>query len=184
MKNLIKSITLLLLIITTLSCSEDANRELKTKSIAEIVALTPEFSTLKEALDLTGLTSTFEAVGDYTVFAPTNDAFAAELGGLTVTEFDAANPGILANVLKYHVLTSRVLSKDLTNGQVVPSLLGPNVTFNLAPNAYYPNYDVDLGSYEQTSIYINDAARVFARDVKCTNGIIHVIDTVLLPPSS
>ena len=183
MKNLIKSIGLLLLVVSTFSCTEEsANRDLGKKSIAEIVAVSPELSTLKEALDVTGLTSTLEEAGDYTVFVPNNDAFAAVLGSLTVVEFNDANPGVLANVLKYHVLTSRVLSKDLTDTQVVPTLLGQNLTVTLLPNAYYPQYDVDLGAYEQSSVFINDS-RVVARDVECSNGIIHVIDSVLLPSS-
>ena len=183
MKNLTRNFALVIIIsFLAFSCEDEQNKELKSTSIAKIVATTPEFSSLKEALEVTGLTSTLEEAGDYTVFVPDNDAFAAELGSLTVQEFNDANPGVLANVLKYHVLTSRVLSKDLTDAQLVPTLLGQNLTVSLQPNAFYPEYDVDLGAYEQTSVFINDS-RVFARDVKCSNGIIHVIDSVLLPSS-
>lgn len=183
MKNLLKIFTLVLISFLAFSCSDEGNKNLSSTSISKIIEVTPEFSSLKEALDITGLTSTFEAAGDYTVFAPTNDAMGAVLGGLTVAEFDTANPGVLANVLKYHVLGARVLSTDLTDGQVAATLLqGQNITVSLTPNAYYPEYDNDLGDYEQTSIFIN-SSRVFARDVKCSNGIIHVIDSVLLPSS-
>ena len=54
--------------------------------------------------------------------------------------------------------------------------------FTLSPNAFYPEYDTDLGDFEETSVFIN-SSRVYARDVKCSNGIIHVIDAVLLPAS-
>jgi uncharacterized surface protein with fasciclin (FAS1) repeats len=183
MRNLIKGIALLALVFTAFSCSKDEPKDFQTSSIAKIAEITPEFSSFKEALEVTGLTATFEDAGNYTVFVPTNDAFDAVLAGLTVTEFNTANPGLLETVLKYHVIGARVLSKDLSNGQVAETLLtGQNLTVTLSPNTYFPDFDPDLSDYEETSIYIN-LARVFARDVKCSNGIIHVIDTVLLPSS-
>lgn len=183
MKNLLRNITLVTISFLAFSCADEENKNLPSTSIAKIIAVTPEFSSLKEALDITGLTSTFEGSGDFTVFVPTNDAIAAILGGLTVEEFNTANPGVLESVLKYHVLGARVLSKDLTNGQQAATLQGQNITVNLIPNTFYPDYDADLGDYEETSIFIN-SSRVYARDVTCSNGIIHVIDAVLLPPSS
>lgn len=182
MKNLLRNFTLVAISFLAFSCGEEENKNLPSTSIAKIIAVTPEFSSLKEALDITGLTSTFEESGDFTLFVPDNDAFAAVLGGLTVEEFDTANPGVLEEVLKYHVLGARVLSTDLTDGQEAATLQGQNITVDLVPNIYFPEFDTDLGAYEETSVYINNA-RVFARDVKCSNGIIHVIDTVLLPAS-
>ena len=183
MKNLLRNITLVSISLLAFSCADEENKNLPSTSIAKIIAVTPEFSSLKEALDISGLTSTFEGSGNFTVFVPTNDAFDAVLGGLTVEEFNIANPGVLESVLKYHVLGARVLSTDLTNGQEAATLQGQNITVSLVPNTYYPEYDADLGDYEQTSVLIN-SSRVFARDVECSNGIIHGIDTVLLPPSS
>jgi hypothetical protein len=181
MRNLIKGIALVALVFTAFSCSKDEPKDFQTSSIAKMAEITPEFSSFKEALEVTGLTSTFEDAGNYTVFVPTNDAFDAVLGGLTVAEFDAANPGVLEQVLKYHVLGARVLSTDLSDGQEAETLLtGQKITVTLSSNAYFPAYDPDLLDYEETSIYIN-LARVFARDVKCSNGVIHVIDTVLMP---
>ena len=182
MKNLLRNFTLVVISFLAFSCGEEENKNLPSTSIAKIIEVTPEFSSLKEALDITGLTSTFEGSGDFTVFAPTNVAFDAVLGGLTVEEYDTANPGVLETVLKYHVLGARVLSTDLTDGQEAATLQGQNITVDLVPNTYFPDFDADLGDYEETSIYIN-SARVFARDIKCSNGIIHVIDNVLLPSS-
>ncbi len=183
MRNLIKGIALVALVFSAFSCSKDEPKDFQTSSIAKIIEVTPEFSSLKEALEVTGLTATFEGAGNYTVFAPTNDAIDAVLGGLTITELNTANPGLLEAVLKYHVLGARVSSKDLTDGQVAETLLtGQNITVTLSQNTYFPDFDPDLLDYEQTSIYIN-SARVFARDVKCSNGVIHVIDSVLLPSS-
>lgn len=181
MRNLIKGITLVALIFAAFSCSKDEGKYFETSSIAKIAEITPEFSSFKEALKVTGLTTTFQDAGNYTVFVPTDDAFADVLGGLTVAEFNTANPGLLETVLKYHVIANAgVLSKDLTDGQNVTTLQGQDVTVTLAPNAYFPEFDTELSDYEETSIFIN-SSRVFARDVKCTNGVIHVIDTVLLP---
>ena len=182
MKNLLRNFTLVVISFLAFSCGEEENKNLPSTSIAKIIEVTPEFSKLKEALEITGLTSTFEESGDFTVFVPTNDAFDAVLGGLTVEEYDTANPGVLETVLKYHVLGARVLSTDLTDGQEAATLQGQNITVDLVPNTYFPDFDADLGDYEETSIYIN-SARVFARDIKCSNGIIHVIDNVLLPSS-
>jgi uncharacterized surface protein with fasciclin (FAS1) repeats len=182
MKNLLRNFTLVVISFLAFSCGEEENKNLPSTSIAKIIEVTPEFSKLKEALDITGLTSTFEESGDFTVFVPTNDAFAAVLGGLTVEEFDTANPGVLESVLKYHVLGARVLSSDLSDGLEAATLQGQNITVTFSPNAFYPEYDTDLGDFEETSVFIN-SARVYARDVKCSNGIIHVIDAVLLPAS-
>lgn len=184
MKNLIKSITLVALVITAFSCSEEKAEDFETASIAKIAEITSDFSSFNEALEVTGLKSTFEAEGNYTVFVPTNAAFASVLGGLTVEEFNTANPGLLETVLKYHVIANaKVLSSDLTNNQSVATLQGQNITVTLTANAYFPDFDPDLLDFEETSVFLNGSARVFARDVNCTNGVIHVIDSVLLPGS-
>ncbi len=183
MKNLLRNFTLVVISFLAFSCTEDESKELASTSISKIVAATPEFSSFKEALDVTGMTAMLDEAGTYTVFVPNDDAFAAVLGGLTVTEFNDANPGVLANVLKYHIVNSDVQSKDITDGQVASTSLGQDVTFTLEANPYYPEYDIDLMGIEETSIYVNEA-RVFARDAKATNGTIHVINAVLTPAGS
>ncbi|WP_293874848.1 fasciclin domain-containing protein [Flavobacterium sp.] len=189
MKKLIKSIAIAALVFTAFSCSKEEQKSFQKVSIAKLATVTPELSIFKEALDVTGLTATFEDAGNYTVFVPTNTAFASVLGGMTVTDFNTANPGVLAKVLKYHVIANAgVLSKDLTNNQSVATLQGQNITINLIPNTYYPAIDPDLNTYEQTSIFVKDAmnnsSRVFARDVLATNGVIHIIDAVLMPSNN
>jgi transforming growth factor-beta-induced protein len=183
MKNLLRNFTLVAISFLAFSCSEDESKELASTSISKIVAATPEFSSFKEALEVTGMTSMLDGAGTYTVLVPNDDAFYAILGGLTVTEFNDANPGVLENILKYHIINSDVQTKDLTDGQVVSTSLGQDVTINLEDNIYYPEYDIDLGGIEETSIYVNEA-RVFARDAKASNGTIHVINTVLTPAGS
>jgi uncharacterized surface protein with fasciclin (FAS1) repeats len=174
MKNLIKSIAVVALVFATVSCSKDEQKSISTTSIAKIIEITPEFSSLKEALDITGLTSTFENEGIYTLLAPNNDAFAAVLGGLTVDEFNTANPGVLATVLQYHVVASKVLSSGLSDGQSVTTLQGQAFTVNIIA--------------ETGEVTVTDAnggtAYIIAFDVECTNGVIHPIDAVLLPASN
>ncbi len=181
MKKLLKSITLLTLIFAAVSCSSDSPKAFEKVSISKIAEITPEFSSFNEALQVTGLKSTLDGSGNFTVFVPTDDAFAAILGGLTVTEFNDANPGALEQILKYHVVNSEILTKDLTDGQTISTAAGQDITIGLEANTYYPEYDDTLGGVEQTSIFVNSSARVYARDVKCTNGSINVIDAVLTP---
>ena len=193
MKNLIKSISILLLVVSTFSCASDsANKDLGKKSIADIIAITPDFSSLKEALDITGLTSTFQAAGDYTLFAPNNTAIASVLGGLSVADFNTAHPGVLANVLKYHVLTSKALSTSFTNNMMVTTLLGKNFKVIITPNTdplslYYTNNVITLNNLDINPMSATPntqfIANVIARDVTCTNGIIHPIDAVMIPPT-
>ena len=180
MKNLLRNFTLVVISFLTFSCEEEENKNIPSTSIAKIIEVTPEFSKLKEALEITGLTSTFEGSGNFTVFVPTNAAFTEILGGLTVEEYHAAYPCSLEKILKYHVLGSRVMSTGLTDGQVATTLLGEDVKIMLETNPNFPEIDPELGVVEEKSIFINES-RVFARDVNCSNGIIHVIDAVLQP---
>jgi transforming growth factor-beta-induced protein len=183
MKNLLRNFTLVVISFLAFSCEDDQVKDLAPTSIAKIVAATPEFSSFKEALEVTGMTSTLDGAGTFTVLVPNDDAFAGVLGGLTVTEFNDANPGVLENILKYHIINSDVQTKDLTDGQEISTSLGQNITINLEDNPYYPEYDNDLGGVEQISIYANEA-RIFARDAKASNGRINVINAVLTPAGS
>lgn len=170
MKNFMKKIILVVIAFGAFSCSDEGLQDYKKVSIAKIATITPEFSSFLEALEITGLAATFDEAGDYTVFVPTNAAFDALLGSQTLEEFNTANPGVLANVLKYHVITSSVFSTDLSNGQSVGTLLGQNFTVNISPEAEVSITDANFGT-----------SNVYTFDVECTNGVIHVIDTVLLP---
>lgn len=185
MKNLIRNFTLVAMAFLAFSCSDPQqdDQNLNPTSIAKLVAATPNFSSFNKALELTGMDSMLDGEGDYTVFVPTDDAFAALLGSTTLEDFNTANPGVLADILKNHIINSKFLTKDLTDGQLITTSLGQTVEVDLQDNAYYPEYDADLGDFEQTSIYL-DSARIFARDAKASNGTINVIDAVLVPMGS
>ena len=133
------------------------------QTVAGLAAANPNLSTLAAALRVAGLDSVLAAGGPFTVFAPTNAAFAAlpaaTLNGLL------ANPAQLAQVLLFHVASGQVLSTQLTNGQNIPTLRtgARPLVVNLTGGARIDN------------------ATVVAADVRALNGVVHVIDTVLLP---
>ena len=176
MKNFMKKITLVAFAFIVFSCSTDEElKSLKPVSIAEIAKATPELSTFVAALEITGLTETFEAQGDYTVFAPDNAAFTSLLTTLGYTQLSQVPVSLLTSVLKYHVLNSRVLSSSLTDGQTAATLQGQNITINIDTVV-----NVTTVSITDANTTTSDS-EIGARDIKCTNGIIHRINKVLLP---
>ena len=133
------------------------------QSIAGLAASNPNLSTLATALRLTGLDAVLAAGGPFTVFAPTNAAFAA-LPSATLNAL-LADPAALAQVLLFHVASGQVLSSQLTNNQNVTTLRtgARPLVVNLTGGVRI------------------DRSNVIAADVRATNGVVHVIDAVLLP---
>jgi len=124
------------------------------------------FSILVEALTKADLVDTLSGDGPFTVFAPTDAAFADLLTDLGVTKQELLDHPDLKNVLLYHVLSGEVLSTALTDGMTAATLQGENLDF-------------DLGS---TPPLVNDA-QITTTDIVASNGVIHVIDKVLVPES-
>ena len=137
----------------------------ETKDIPDNAAATGVHDSLVAALDHVNLTETLEGDGPFTVFAPTDEAFAA--AGINLEDFDndTAN-ATLKDILLYHVVAGAVPSGNVTDGMVATMVSGANATFT-----------VDNGT-----VMINDA-NVTTPDVNASNGIIHVIDAVIVPPS-
>jgi uncharacterized surface protein with fasciclin (FAS1) repeats len=133
------------------------------QSIVDIAISEPSFSTLVTALTAADLVSALQAPGPYTVFAPTNDAFAALPIG--VLQYLLSDIGALSEVLTYHVVSGKAISSDLTDNQALTTLLGETLT-------------VKIGA----DVLINDA-KVTMPNVEASNGVIHVIDKVLVPQS-
>ncbi len=131
-------------------------------SIAEIAASNPAFSTLVAALKKADLVDVLNGSTNFTVFAPTNEAFAALPEGTVEALLKPENKDQLVQILTYHVVPGQVLSTSLQSGQV-PTVAGPSV-------------DVSVGN----SVAVNNA-QVIQADIKASNGVIHVIDQVLLP---
>ncbi len=141
------------------------------KTIVEIAAGNPDFSTLVTAVSAAGLAETLSGPGPFTVFAPTNEAFAKLPAGTVETLLEPANKEQLAAVLTYHVVPAAVMAKDVKPG-TVETVNG--ATFTVA---------VEDGSVILTDGQGNKA-KVITTDIVASNGVIHVIDAVLLPPAS
>lgn len=130
-------------------------------NIVETAADAGTFTTLLAAAEAAGLVETLSGEGPLTVFAPTDEAFAALPEG--TVEGLLADTDALAAILTYHVVAGAVMSGDLTDGMMAPTVNGADIT-------------VTLGE----TVMINDAT-VIAADIETTNGVIHVIDSVLIP---
>jgi uncharacterized surface protein with fasciclin (FAS1) repeats len=137
-------------------------------TITDIVAGDENFSTLLAAVGAADLGGTLAGEGPFTVFAPTDDAFAALPEGTLDTLLEPENKDQLAGILTYHVLSGEVLAADVQSGEVT--------TVNGAPFTI---------SVEDGGVFITDGAgntaEVVATDITTSNGVIHVIDSVLLP---
>ncbi|TDO04778.1 fasciclin domain-containing protein [Sunxiuqinia elliptica] len=135
------------------------------KNIVETaIGFDPEFSILVDAVVKADLADALSGEGPFTVFAPTNAAFETLFSTLGVSGVDALTAEQLTPILLYHVVADKVMSTDLANG-FIPTLNGAAI-------------EVDLSS----GVMINDA-NVAQADVEASNGVIHVIDQVILPPS-
>ena len=134
------------------------------KDIVDTAVAAGGFTTLVAAVQAAGLVDALKGEGPFTVFAPTDEAFAA----LPKETLDAllADPKALAEILTYHVLAGKVMAADVTDGLSAPTLAGPAVAFTIVDG----------------KPMINDA-NIVATDVVASNGVIHVIDKVILPPA-
>ncbi len=135
------------------------------QNIVQVAASNPQFSTLVSLVKKAGLVSALEAPGKLTVFAPTNAAFAA-VPKATLAKL-AANKALLIKVLEYHVVKGEVLASQVVKLHSAKTLEGASVAIRVS------------GS----SVYVN-SAKVIKTNVKASNGVIHVINGVLLPPGA
>jgi uncharacterized surface protein with fasciclin (FAS1) repeats len=134
----------------------------------DIVALaqdTPDLSTLVEAVTAADLAETLQGDGPFTVFAPTNDAFDA-LGGTLDELLQPENQEQLQSVLTYHVVPTEAMAADLEDGQMLETVNGEMLEVSI----------------DGDTVMVGDATVVMP-DVDASNGVVHVIDTVLVPGS-
>ena len=137
----------------------------KTDDIPTNASNTGIHDSLVAALSHADLVTTLQGDGPFTVFAPTDDAFAA--AGIDLSTFDTDEENAtLVDILTYHVVSGNVMSSDLTDGMTATALNNDDLTFTV-------NSD---------SVLVNDA-NVVTADVESSNGVIHVIDKVLMPPA-
>jgi len=135
------------------------------QDIVGIAAGNPDFSILVSALQKADLVGALQGDGPFTVFAPTNKAFEKLLSSLNITAEDLLNHPQLKEVLLYHVVSGKVMSTDLVDGMMPATLSGEKIS-------------VDL----KNGVKIN-SSMVTTADVAADNGVIHIIDSVLVPTS-
>ncbi len=131
-------------------------------TIVDVAAEAGSFTTLLAAAEAAGLVETLSGEGPLTVFAPTDEAFAALPEG--TVEGLLADTDALTAVLTYHVVAGAVMSGDLSDGMSAATVNGADITIGVGD-----------------AVTVNDAT-VIAADIEASNGVIHVIDSVLLPP--
>ena len=141
------------------------------KNVVEVAQEAGQFNILIQAAQKAGLADFLSTENNITVFAPTDDAFAALLSDLGLNSLDDLDATTLANILKYHVVSGMAYSTDLSTG-AVPTLNTES------PDGNALSLWVNVGS----SVKVNNAT-VTTADVSASNGVIHVIDKVLLPPT-
>lgn len=149
------------------ACGGSDDPPVVVKNIVEVAQADAQFSILVEAVVAAGLASTLSGAGPYTVFAPTNTAFANALTELKITK-DAllADKALLAKILTYHVVPAKVLKAQVPVGSPITTVQGETFTV-----------DVTLTITDQRS----RKSKIIATDIAASNGVVHVIDTVILP---
>jgi uncharacterized surface protein with fasciclin (FAS1) repeats len=141
----------------------DAEAPAGAGTIVDIASTTDGFGTLVAAVQAAGLGETLAGEGPFTVFAPTDEAFAALPAGLVDALLLPENKDVLTKILTYHVVPGTVMAADITDGDVA-TVEGQNVTLSTADG-----------------VTVN-GAKVVQADIVADNGVIHVIDAVIVPP--
>ncbi|MFD2203701.1 fasciclin domain-containing protein [Shivajiella indica] len=151
------------------SCNDDDDMPpvQEDPNIVEVASANNNFSTLVAAVDAAGLVETLSGPGPFTVFAPTNDAFGSFLEDNNLTANQLLASDQLADVLTYHVLGASVPSSAVSAGRV-NTVAGDPFFVSAAPNG---------------ELWINGNTRIVQTDVAASNGIIHVLDYVITPPT-
>jgi uncharacterized surface protein with fasciclin (FAS1) repeats len=149
---------------TAMALSAPAFADGHSKDIVDTAVGAGSFTTLVAAVEAAGLVETLKGEGPFTVFAPTDAAFAALPAGTVEDLLKPENKDQLTAILTYHVVPGKVMSTDLSEGLTAATVQGANVTITLEGGAKV------------------NGATISTADIEATNGVIHVIDAVILPP--
>lgn len=144
----------------------EGGHDMPTQNIVEIAAGNGDFSTLVAAVKAAGLVDVLVGEGPFTVFAPTNAAFAKLPAGTVETLLKPENKDQLVAVLTYHVVAGKVMAADVVTLDSAVTVQGESVSIMTGDDGV-----------------MVDGATVVMTDIEATNGVIHVIDTVILPGS-
>lgn len=149
---------------TTTTAAPTTTTEMAMVDIVDTAVAAGNFTTLASLLETAGLVETLKGPNPFTVFAPTDDAFAA-VPQETLDALAADPEGALTQVLTYHVVPGKVMAAAVTDGLEAETVEGSMVTFTVSDDG----------------VMINDA-NIVQTDIEASNGVIHVIDAVILPP--
>ncbi|MHC5061825.1 MAG: fasciclin domain-containing protein [Planctomycetota bacterium] len=156
---------LFVLVISQIGCNGTAEKHsVWRKDIVDTAVAAGDFNTLVTAIKSAGLAGTLKGKGPFTVFAPTDHAFAKLPGGTLENLLKPANKHKLSSILTYHVVPDRVMASEVVNLSHVKTVNGQPLRIRTSHGAV-----------------MVDNAKVIKTDIDCSNGVIHVIDTVLLP---
>jgi len=136
------------------------------KDIVDTAVADGRFTTLVAAVGAAELVETLKGEGPFTVFAPTDDAFAALPAGTVDELLKPENKQKLTDILLYHVGSGKVMAQAVVGMTSAPTVLGKDVTITV----------------KDGKVFLNDTVQVIITDIEASNGVIHVIDAVLLPP--
>jgi len=148
------------------TANADHHGEKGGKTIVETAIAADGFDTLVAAVKAAGLVDTLSSEGPFTVFAPTDEAFSKLPEGTLETLLKPENKDQLISILTYHVVSGKVPASAVVNVDEAATVQGSAVSVKV----------------EDGSVLLNDSSKVVKTDIMCSNGIIHVIDSVLLPP--
>ena len=163
MKKLAIAASLAISLIGSAVAADKADKKAAPQDIVTIAAGNKDFSTLVAAVKAAGLVETLQSKGPFTVFAPTNAAFAKLPKGTVESLLKPENKAKLVKILTYHVVSGKVMAADVKPGKVA-SVAGPKLTLAVKDGKV-----------------MLDNATVVKTDIVASNGVIHVIDSVVLP---
>ena len=157
-----RMLTLLLLglLVSQMGCKETAEQ----KDVVDTAVGAGDFNTLVTAIKAAGLVETLKGKGPFTVFAPTDEAFAKLPAGTVENLLKPENKQKLASILTYHVVPGKVMASEVVKLADAKTVNGQSLTINV-----------------EGEMVMVDSAKVVKTDIECSNGVIHVIDAVVLP---
>ena len=161
MKTKTLAVTILLVFLSSTALIASSHTKM---DIVDTAVKAGSFNTLVAAVQAAGLAETLKGEGPFTVFAPTDDAFAKLPAGTVEDLLKPENKDKLAAILTYHVVSGKVMAKDVMTMKEAKTVNGESVTISM-----------------ETDTVMIDNAKVVTPDIECSNGVIHVIDTVILP---
>ena len=160
---MLKNVVMGTLMALTLSATLPRVAASQPKDIVDTAVAAGSFKTLAKALQAAGLVDTLKGAGPFTVFAPTDEAFAKLPAGTLESLLKPENKAKLQRILTYHVVAGKVMAADVVKMRSAKAVSGDTITISTADGVMV------------------DKARVVKTDIGASNGVIHVIDSVILP---